>query len=205
VLGKADALGIRETVETSDGIVQRIKFTKDEIPAVLDYFRAEKDRLEKFGPTFWAYSSPVVIGLSYLLPAGLGILSFFSRMFVGHNEVSDLIFKSHVTGGLFDLGVAVIFSLLFAYDGIPRASRISARWDLRDVRHVIECLEERPRVEAQKHRQDQGYILEEFYIDVTPQGEVKVGVKFQNGNFGYLGNEYADLRGLSRNKFWGKI
>jgi hypothetical protein len=70
---KTDALGTRLTLE--DG-TQRIIFTKDEFPAVLDFFRAEKDRLEGW-PRHWAEGSPLVIGMAYLAPAIAGAVTLF--------------------------------------------------------------------------------------------------------------------------------
>jgi hypothetical protein len=203
---KANALGIRETVETPDGIVQRIRFTKDEFPAVLDFFRAEKDRLEGFGPVMWALASPPLIGSVYFLPAFALIFSVLERLFTGGSDVTGFIFKeANKSGIVFDTCAIVAFFLLFVHDGIPRAERISERWDYRDVRRVIECLEELPRIEKQEHYIVRGDIVEEFYIDETPQGKIKAGFKNQNGNFGYLGNDYENLRGLFYNKFWKKI
>jgi hypothetical protein len=109
------------------------------------------------------------------------------------------------SGIVFDICMIIMSSLLFVHDGIPRAERISERWDYHDVRCVIECLEELPRIEKQEHYIVRGDIVEEFYIDETPQGKIKAGFKNQNGNFGYLGNDYENLRGLFYNKFWKKI
>jgi hypothetical protein len=199
---KANALGTRETVETPDGVVQRIKFTKDEIPAVLDFFRAEKERLEGW-PRRWAEFSPVAIGMAYLTPAVAGVVTLFFRLFTDVND-SYWIFSrdANKSGIVFDICLVIMSSLLFVHDGIPRAERISERWDYWNVWQIINDLGETP--------QSDDYTIEEFCIDETSKGEIKIGLKYRSEpEFAHIpvtgrsGGE--NFRGLSRNKFWKKF
>jgi hypothetical protein len=203
---KANALGTREIIETPDGIVQRIKFTKDEFPAVLDFFRAEKDRLEGFGPVMWAYASEPLIASFYFFP---GVLDLIFRLFGVKDSYWIFSKVTGKSGIVLDICLFIISSLLFVHDGIPRAERISGRWDYWNVRQITELIDEALNKEPSEHDLKNGYVINEFYIDETSQGEIKIGIMHENGEFICIPARFISrsmgFRGLSYNKFWQKI
>ncbi|MDR1240880.1 MAG: hypothetical protein LBK29_03315 [Oscillospiraceae bacterium] len=169
---RADALGTRSVLP--DG-TQRISFTKDEFPQVLTFFKAERDRLEGFWPTFLDGLAPPLIGSAFLIPAAAGVFSFAERLFTGHSHVTDFIFRdANKSGMVFDLCAVAVLFLLFVHDGIPRMSRISERLDYWNVRRITEYLEGAIKnieiIDQHELREWQKVI--EFHIDETTKGDL---------------------------------
>jgi hypothetical protein len=77
---KIDGLGTKEKVETPDDVLRRIKFTRNEFPQVLDFFQAEKGRLEGDSALCWAFNASIVLTMVYLIPAFIGLTGIFVRL-----------------------------------------------------------------------------------------------------------------------------